>query len=128
MKLYLMEIMVLNLKKQVETRFPLTIEGGNPGSDNGDWSVRAPGSAYLGQADGWWKTFRDDDGLLEIWLMEDEDPNMVSWLWRTLPNNVCVLEGILKFPLFLGETGTGITTVVGGRSYLLGWKVTRGMH
>jgi hypothetical protein len=69
--------------------------------------VEDPGSRYLGQSSGYWKTQKDDFGAITIFLNEDDDPNFISWLWRDVPHGKASLDGILKLPLVLGQTGTG---------------------
>ena len=67
-------------------------------------------------------------------LMEWSDPNFISWLWRDMPYAVAHLDGILKFPLFPGESGNGFATGKPPHNwpgkkkpekFNLGWRVTR---
>ena len=119
MKLYVLDVKVID----ATAKFPLTIEGSSPLSKDGDWSVPDSAKNYFGQSSGYWRTYTDDDGIISIWLMEDEDPNMISFLWRSTPKGVGALDGILKFPLFLGETGTGLINPVRRSDYGIAWKV-----
>jgi hypothetical protein len=80
-------------------------------------------SSFFGQSSGYWTTKKDGDGMKQIWLMEDEDPNMISWLWRKMPHGLATLQRIFKLPLFLGETGTGLIDPIGRAVYETTWKV-----
>ena len=131
LKLYDIELRVVDTKRDERGReilktlakFPLKLNGSRASSDEGEWSTDDSGAQYFGQGSGYWVTKKDKDGMRQIWLMEAEDPNMISWLWRDMPQAVGMLEGIFKLPLFLGETGTGLALPVKGSGASLTWRV-----
>jgi hypothetical protein len=117
-----MKLYVLEFISEYGIRFPVTLEVSDSGADEGNWFA-PPTAIYLGQTSGYWKTNRGKDSLLNLWLLEDADPNLVSWLWRDSPLAVAAVNDILKLPLFLGETGYGTVMPRFFDSFLMRWKV-----
>ena len=117
MKLYVLEIIGDN-----RIKFPITLEGSDSGADEGSWST-PPSGIYLGQTSGYWSVSKDQDGLPTIWLLEDENPNIVSWLWRDSPLAIASIGDVLKLPLYLGETGNGTIMPRNFESNRMRWKV-----
>jgi hypothetical protein len=103
--------------------FKLTIEGDDPGADDGEWAVTYPGATYLGRSSGNWRMYRNDDGDNEMWLEDVSRPNVVSYLFRDWPTTAGTLQGILHLPLSLGETGTGSVTPRPERVESIAWRV-----
>ena len=116
MNLYTLE---LNIHATLE-RFPLNLSGWFPFAEVGGWTVPTDKGRYFGQSSGTWRVFKvQGDPMIQ--LMESDDPNFISWLWRDMPYSKANLDGILRFPLVPDETGTGYIT----NSFTLGWRVSR---
>jgi hypothetical protein len=126
MKLYDIEITVVSneLYSPVLTKFLLTLSGDDAFDDEGEWRAPHWAAAYLTKDNGYWVTQASrNEGMKTIWLMEDEDPNMISWLWRDMPQSLASIDDLFKLPLFLGETGYGNIMPPRKTSYSTRWKV-----
>ena len=128
MKLYVLEIRAYLTDKEtwrnkLKYKFPLTLNGDDHSSDEGEWSIPMWAFGLLGQPTGYWSSKSDSDRISSIWLMEDDDPNMISWLWRDMPQGLAHIDGILKLPLSLGETGDGVIDGLNLTDYTINWKV-----
>lgn len=111
--------MVVDTLGKIVARFPLTLNDSDTLGNGGEWSVPDNAAHFFRQSKGFWQAKKQDDSFIMIWLRKDDDPNFISFLWRDVPFAFAALEGILRFPLFLGDTGKGLIF----DSYSIAWKV-----
>ena len=125
MKLYVIEFAVFGQSRfpTIIAKVPVTITGLSPFSEEGTWSIPESDLKYFGYASGGWVT-ESENGEKLIRLRDDTEPNIISIWWRDVPFSVATLEGVLKLPLSLGETGTGDIIPFWKKFYYpFGWKV-----
>jgi hypothetical protein len=93
-----------------------------PHVDEGQWYAPDIAAFFFGISSGYWRVYNWGNGESEIFLADEPLPNFVSIFWRDIPDNVAYIKDILKFPLFLGESGTG--AIHWGKDWgKLTWKV-----
>ena len=106
MKLYGVELIV-GLTKKI--KFSLSLMGFSPLASHGEWAMPLEAAAYFGKSVGVWTTEKHSPGY-RIFLMEHDDPNVISWMWRRFPYAVGDLSDVPQVPLALGDAGSGGST------------------
>ncbi len=102
--LYVIDVRVFNpfdLDHSFITRFDLTLLGQNHLAQEGPWTTTIVGNIFFGQMSGYWEA-QDHLDAKRIWLSKFE-----RTLFGTFPGTVGTIGDILRFPLFLGESGYG---------------------
>ena len=112
----------LKEREVVHGRFPLAIEG-EEDDDEGEWWVPPTAVNFVGQSKGHWRQV-NVKGERAIWCQAGEEP---GWFGTVMgdesPEIIVSIRDILKFPLFVGETGYGRLMPTGKKSYTLSWTV-----
>jgi hypothetical protein len=117
MKLYRIEMKF----RVLERRKPLAalhmdIHGFMPFAKEGEWTVSKDDTRLFGRGRGYWRldpsVFLDED-IQQISIQDKESPGAISYVFGSgLSSPIARLGGILRFPLKLGETGTGAAYAV----------------
>jgi hypothetical protein len=93
------------------------------GTGTGNWSGDVYDRRNL-EASGYWRQV-NVKGERFIWCQAGEEPSWfgVAVMGKPSPQIVLSLEGILKFPLFVGKTGTGLLAPLLFSSNKIAWLV-----
>ena len=83
---------------------------GDPGDDTGEWTTK---NGILGALTGYWESKRDptEPGFYWIQFTKGKRPSALRTLITGAEydyRDLLTLQGIMKWPLFKGETGPGI--------------------